>query len=181
MSSSRSVSPINELLNHDHEHNTKTTTQQPDTQTSKLSLFTTSDKHAKHTKQIVKQGQRWLEKDWYAWEILGIGISGGILITMVAVLASYNNTPQPKWTHISLNSLISLLSTASKGCIVFAISEALGQLKWSWFQQKTRPVPDLGQFDTVSQGVFGAITLIWRLRARLVTIIILIFRSEVCG
>ncbi|KAG2417195.1 hypothetical protein HFD88_008414 [Aspergillus terreus] len=113
-----------------------------------------------------KGSQRPFESDWYVWEVLGVGISGTILIAIVAILASYADTPEPRWRYRSLNSLISWLSTASKGCILFSISEALGQMKWTWFMQAARPIPDLRRFDTASRGFYGAIKLIWRLQAR---------------
>lgn len=115
-----------------------------------------------------KGSQRPFECDWYVWEVLGVGMSGTILIAIVAILASYADTPEPRWRYMSLNSLISWLSTASKGCILFSISESLGQMKWTWFMQAARPIPDLRRFDTASRGFYGAIKLIWRLQARLV-------------
>ncbi|KAJ0425689.1 hypothetical protein BJY00DRAFT_307835 [Aspergillus carlsbadensis] len=67
---------------------------------------------------------------------------------------------------MSLNSLISWLSTISNACLVISCSEALGQLKWVWFAQGTRPVQELKTFDAASRGFYGALELIWRLRAR---------------
>ena len=124
------------------------------------------------------ESQKSVDSDWFVWELLGVAISGGILVATVVILASLNNTPEPKWKYMSLNSLISWLSTVSKGCLISAISGLLGQLKWTWFKQASRPLPDLRQFDTASRGFYGAIQLIWRLRARLAMLISLEFFSN---
>ncbi|CAI7618969.1 unnamed protein product [Penicillium glandicola] len=104
--------------------------------------------------------------DWFIWEALAIVISLLLLIAIIIVLSRFNGHPQPTWEYVSLNSLISWLSTISKGCVLFAISEALGQLKWVWFTQKTRSMLDLRTFDGASRGFYGSGELIWSLRAK---------------
>ncbi|KAL5356422.1 hypothetical protein BJX96DRAFT_186734 [Aspergillus floccosus] len=159
------ASPTYELLDasaEDHDHNTDACPESRDPQGLKTPLSASSQEPEK----AEDGSQRSFESDWYVWEALGVGISGAILIVMVAILASYDDTPEPMCRYMSLNSLISWLSTASKGCILFSISEALGQMKWTWFMQAARPIPDLRRFDTASRGFYGAIKLIWRLQAR---------------
>ncbi|OJJ29893.1 hypothetical protein ASPWEDRAFT_121856 [Aspergillus wentii DTO 134E9] len=85
---------------------------------------------------------------------------------MVVILAKFDKQPQPIWAHMSLNPLVSWLSTVSKGCILYGINEALGQLKWVWFMQKTRPMPNLRTFDSASRGFYGSAELIWTLRCQ---------------
>ncbi|GIK02028.1 hypothetical protein Aspvir_006071 [Aspergillus viridinutans] len=104
--------------------------------------------------------------DWFVWEILAAILSAATLITLVVVLAKFDGKPQPAWEHISLNSVIPWLSTISKACIIFAVSEALGQLKWVWFAQKTQPMLNLRTFDSASRGFYGSAELIWTLRCR---------------
>lgn len=102
----------------------------------------------------------------FIWEVLAIILSSGILAAIIVILDHYHHHPQPAWKTVSLNSVISWLSTVSKGCVLFAISEGIGQLKWVWFTQKSRPLVDLDTFDGASRGVFGCAGLVWRLRAR---------------
>lgn len=105
--------------------------------------------------------------DWFVWEILWLVTSTGVLIGLAAVLAHYDRKPQPSWRYMSLNSLISWLSTIFRAGIVISTSEALGQLKWIWFAQKRqRPVQELRVYDSASRGPYGAMELIWALRAR---------------
>ncbi|KAL4912778.1 hypothetical protein BDW62DRAFT_216045 [Aspergillus aurantiobrunneus] len=70
------------------------------------------------------------------------------------------------WSHMSLNSLISWMSTISKGCVIISSSEALGQLKWVWVSQTARLIRELRTFDSASRGLYGAAEPIWTLRAR---------------
>ena len=84
----------------------------------------------------------------------------------MVVLARYDHRPQPTWRYVSLNSMISWLSTISKGCVLFSISEGIGQLKWVWFARKSRPLIDLGTFDGASRGIWGCAGLVWRLKAK---------------
>ncbi|KAJ5585742.1 hypothetical protein N7450_005529 [Penicillium hetheringtonii] len=102
----------------------------------------------------------------FIWELLALILSTGFLIAIIAILAHYNHQPQPNWDRVSLNSVISWLSALSKACVIFCISESLGQLKWVWFAQKRRPISDLQYFDSASRGTWGSLQLIWSLRAK---------------
>lgn len=102
----------------------------------------------------------------FVLELLAVVLSTALLIAIIVILASFNHHPQPHWEHMSLNSLISWLSTISKGSVLFAISESLGQLKWLWFTQKSRAISDLQTFDAASRGFFGSAMLMWDLRAK---------------
>ncbi|PYI08396.1 hypothetical protein BO78DRAFT_310695 [Aspergillus sclerotiicarbonarius CBS 121057] len=85
---------------------------------------------------------------------------------IIIILAKYDGHPQPNWSHISLNSVISWLSTLAKACVLYAVCQSLGQLKWIWFSQRSRPLSDLGCFDSASRGVLGSALLVWLLKGR---------------
>ncbi|KAJ5181207.1 hypothetical protein N7491_000762 [Penicillium cf. griseofulvum] len=103
--------------------------------------------------------------DLFIWEILAMALSSAFLVAIIVILTHYDDRPQPTWT-LSLNSVISWLSTVSKGCVLFSITEGIGQLKWVWFTRKSRPLVDLSIFDGASRGLYGCAGLVWRLRAR---------------
>lgn len=65
----------------------------------------------------------------WSWETGGVILAGGTIGAIIAILASYDGRRQPDWSNISLNSAISWLSTLAKACILYAVSESLGQLK----------------------------------------------------
>ncbi|CAG8900297.1 unnamed protein product [Penicillium egyptiacum] len=102
----------------------------------------------------------------FIWEVLTMTLSSGLLVAIVVILTQYDDRPQPAWRLVSLNSVISWLSTISKACVLSSISEGIGQLKWVWFTRKSRPLVDLGAFDVASRGVYGCAGLVWKLRAR---------------
>ncbi|GFF85998.1 hypothetical protein IFM60648_07555 [Aspergillus lentulus] len=107
-----------------------------------------------------------LISDWYVWEVLAVLVSAGTLVAMVALLIHFDHKPQPAWRLLSLNSVISWLSTISKACVLFSINECIGQLKWVWFGQRQQRMVDLQTFDTASRGFYGSAVLIWILKAR---------------
>ncbi|RLL95917.1 hypothetical protein CFD26_104613 [Aspergillus turcosus] len=67
--------------------------------------------------------------DWYVLEVLAVVVSAGTLIAMAAMLIHFDHKPQPAWRLLSLNSVISWLSTIPKACVLFSINECIGQLK----------------------------------------------------
>ncbi|KAJ5958152.1 uncharacterized protein N7479_005302 [Penicillium vulpinum] len=106
-----------------------------------------------------------LISNFFILEVLAMVLSSGLLVAIVVILTQYDDRPQPNWT-LSLNSVISWLSTVSKGSVLFSLSEGIGQLKWVWFTRKSRPLADLSAFDGASRGLYGCAGLIWKLRAR---------------
>ncbi|OQE44784.1 hypothetical protein PENCOP_c002G08526 [Penicillium coprophilum] len=103
---------------------------------------------------------------WWGWDILGLGLALAVLIAIIVILRVYDGKQQPSWRWISLNTLLSWLSTVGKGCLAFPLSASLSQLKWVWFAQRTRPLSDLRVFDNASRGITGSAELMWALRMR---------------
>jgi hypothetical protein len=106
-------------------------------------------------------------KNW-GWEAAGIIVSAAIIIAIVAILRKYNRRPQQDWKQISLNSVISWLSTLAKACVIFSVGQGIGQLKWAWFSQRSRPLSDLDVFDSASRGATGSVFLLWLVKGRYV-------------
>ncbi|KAK6814647.1 hypothetical protein RU639_009324 [Aspergillus parasiticus] len=103
---------------------------------------------------------------WPGWDILGLTLSLAILIAIVVILRTYDGQQQPTWRGVSLNTVLSWLSTVAKGCIAFPLSSGLSQLKWVWFAKRARPLSDLRVFDNASRGVYGSLELVLALRMR---------------
>jgi len=87
-------------------------------------------------------------------------VSALALIAIVAALNHYNDQPLPDWRHVSLNTLVSWLSTLAKACITLLASASLSQLKWVWFAEQKRKLSDLRTFDAASRGAFGSLELL---------------------
>jgi hypothetical protein len=76
--------------------------------------------------------------DWWWWEILSWLVSFACVAAIVGVLLFYDGERQPEYlmTGIKLNAYISVLAAISKAALILPVSEAIGQLKWNWFQNE---------------------------------------------
>jgi Protein of unknown function (DUF3176) len=105
---------------------------------------------------------------WDSWypEIGALAFSLSCATATAVVLGCYNNKPTPELSlGITLNAIISILATASKVSLIYAISNALGQLKWVWFG-RNRSLLDAEIFDNASRGPLGSLQMLstrtWR-------------------
>lgn len=87
--------------------------------------------------------------------------------TIVGVLIYYQDKKLPNWPGVlTLNAFIAILSKISGAALVLPVSEALGQLKWSWFQGDSKKMWDFEIFDNASRGPWGSILLLIRTKGR---------------
>ncbi|PPJ54655.1 hypothetical protein CBER1_07664 [Cercospora berteroae] len=105
-------------------------------------------------------------EDWWVLELLGVIISAGALAAIVGILYHYHGTPQPTWRNVSLNTMISWLSTLANVMVLIPVTSGLSQLKWVWFAGKRRTMSDRGYFDSASRGVIGSLALIFEQQGR---------------
>lgn len=103
-------------------------------------------------------------RDYWVWEFFGAVGSAVALIGIVIILRVFDGKRQPSWDGVSLNSIISWISTIAKVFILMPITSGLGQMKWVWFSGRKRPLSDLQIFDSASRGISGSATLLWRLK-----------------
>ncbi|KAK7976798.1 hypothetical protein PG989_015261 [Apiospora arundinis] len=99
---------------------------------------------------------------WKQWrtEILTCVLMIGMLCTIAGVLSSNNGMPLPDLPyHISINAVVSILSTTLKACAVFILAEGISDSKWRWFREN-RPLHDLVIFDNASRGPWGCLKLL---------------------
>jgi hypothetical protein len=72
----------------------------------------------------------------------------------------------PEWPYgITLNALVSVLSTVMKATMAFIFTECLAQLKWSWFRGGNK-LSDLALLDAASRGAAGAFIVLFRFLPR---------------
>jgi Protein of unknown function (DUF3176) len=99
-------------------------------------------------------------------EILGCLTSIAFLVAIIAVLFYYDGKPMPQWPYgITLNALVSILSTVMKATMAFILAESLAQLKWSWFRDGNK-LSDLALLDAARRGVMGAFVVLFRFLPR---------------
>lgn len=114
--------------------------------------------------------KRWL------LEILSWIFSAMCMGAIIIVLAYFKDDPLSKWssskwslaekTGLTLNAYISVLSKMAGASLILPVSEALGQLKWSWFQQNSRQMWDFEIFDNASRGPWGSLLLLLRTKGK---------------
>ena len=66
-------------------------------------------------------------------EYVATGLSLCSMATIIAVLTAYNGQSISNWhfpAGVTINAIVSVLSTIQKSLLAFALSAALGQWKW---------------------------------------------------
>jgi hypothetical protein len=105
------------------------------------------------SKNVLK---RWL------LEIISWSLSAACMAGIIVVLVVYKDKNIPNWPlGLTLNAYISVLSKISTAALLLPVSEALGQLKWSWFNKdKSKKLWDFEIFDNASRGPWGSMHLL---------------------
>lgn len=84
------------------------------------------------------------------------------LYILAFLLTFFDGKPVFEWNGITLNTVVSTLSTASKAALLHAIEELISQWKWILFTRKCRSLLDFERIDAASRGPMGSLVLIWR-------------------
>lgn len=104
--------------------------------------------------------------DYWAWEWLAILVSFLAVVTSTVVLFLFDDRPIPAWSWssggISVNAILSLLSTMSRASLLVPIDECMGQLMWLWFSKRERRLADVEVYNQASRGPLGALVLFWK-------------------
>ncbi|PVI00304.1 hypothetical protein DM02DRAFT_563204 [Periconia macrospinosa] len=102
---------------------------------------------------------RWL------FEIVTWLISALCMAAIIVILIKIDNR-----TLSGRNAAVtaySVLSKLASGALLLPVSEALGQLKWNWFNgKKSKEVWDFEIFDKASRGAWGSVLLLFRTKGR---------------
>ena len=115
-------------------------------------------------REPVPSPEKW-SSNW-TLELLSCVLSLGFLVAIIVVLVSYDGKPIPDWPYgITLNALVSVLSTFMKAATAFAVAEGLSQLKWSWFTRRNT-LSDMALLDAASRGPLGAAMVLFRFLPR---------------
>ncbi|KAF2276583.1 uncharacterized protein EI97DRAFT_44792 [Westerdykella ornata] len=105
--------------------------------------------------------KRWL------LEIISWLISAICMGAIVGVLIYLKDQRLPRWPYgLTLNAYIAVVSRVASAALLLPTTEALGQLKWSWFLGDSKQMWDFEIFDNASRGPWGAILLLIRTKGR---------------
>ena len=111
------------------------------------------------SRNVVK---RWL------LEIISWSLSAACMAGIIIVLFVYKNKRIPSWPlGLTLNAYISVLAKVASAALLLPVSEALGQLKWSWFNKgNSKKMWDFEIFDNASRGPWGSLLLLVRTKGK---------------
>lgn len=99
--------------------------------------------------------------DSWLCEAVAMSFSIGCLAAIVIVVGAHNGKRIPQFIlGLTLNTIISVLSTASKASLMFVLSNILGQVKWCWMEQSGRRIFDIQALDNASRGPLGAFDIL---------------------
>lgn len=101
--------------------------------------------------------KRWL------FEILSWLVSALCMAAVVGIYAYLSHKPLSDAGN--LLSYANALGKIASAALIIPTSEALGQLKWNWFN-KSKAMWDFEIFDKASRGAWGAIMLLFRTKGR---------------
>lgn len=86
--------------------------------------------------EVQTQKKKGVLSEWWQ-EILSAASSILCTVAIVAILYNVDGKPLSKWTvPVSLNVVISILSTAGKAGLILPVAECISQLKWIHLQSK---------------------------------------------
>ena len=115
---------------------------------------------------------KWVQ-DWWLVELLSASIGIVAIVALDILLNHYRNREAPLGNtvfsvNITLNTLISILSTISKAALLLPVSACISQLKWQWYHRSHRPLDDIDTFDKASRGPWVSLQLSWKISLRYV-------------
>ncbi|KAK7960767.1 hypothetical protein PG988_011981 [Apiospora saccharicola] len=129
------------------------------------SVLTSSDL----SKLRVKWRRVWhVNEKYWLTEIGSCLVALGLFVALICVLRQHDSKPLPEWKYdITLNALVSVLTSIFKAAVVLALAGGISQTKWLWYE-KPRPLKDMETFDDASRGPWGCLMLMLDFRSHYV-------------
>jgi hypothetical protein len=97
--------------------------------------------------------------DSWVYEAVAMGLSIACLAAIAAIVAYYDEKAVPK-SVITLNTGVSVLSTATRSGLIFVVSAVVGQMKWCWIRKSQRQLQHLQTMESASRGPMGAMQMV---------------------
>ena len=123
------------------------------------------------TQLFVQRYSLWRQfTDWtsgWGWEAAACVFSLASFAATIALLSAFNGKARPDWPYgITLNSAMSLLSNIIKASLLVPAAACISQSIWIRYSRGPHRLAELAVFDSASRGPWGALQLLWMLRAR---------------
>ncbi|OAG15635.1 hypothetical protein CC77DRAFT_1065702 [Alternaria alternata] len=103
--------------------------------------------------------KRWL------FEIVSLTVSAICMGIIIGICVRTKDQPLSEWPLAS--TVQNVLSKIASAALILPISEAIGQLKWTWFRgSESKDMIDFEIFDKASRGAWGSFLLLFRTKGR---------------
>ena len=130
-----------------------------------------------HLSAFVNRLARRLFPRWWVWELAGALVSLLATICLLGLLIQADQRPLQTWvvgnTHLTLNTVVAVLSTAMRSGLMLIVAGALNQSMWNWFATNNyaterigRPLRDLEIFGEAAANVWNSLRLLYRTKCR---------------
>ncbi|KAL8748975.1 MAG: hypothetical protein Q9199_007966, partial [Rusavskia elegans] len=97
---------------------------------------------------------RLVENSW-ALELLAWCFAAVTFAILYAVLRVFNGKPLSHWnSSISVNTLVTLLTTIASTALIFPVASCIAQLRWLWLRKKEQSVAGLQSFGNGPVDIF---------------------------
>jgi hypothetical protein len=99
----------------------------------------------------------------YEWlfEFITSVVALGLIVGIVGIFIYMDNEPLSTWTiPLSLNTIISIMTSACTAALIHGVSAFIGQAKWLRFKNGPHKLAEFGKFDEASRGIWGSLVLI---------------------
>jgi hypothetical protein len=121
------------------------------------------------TKQSVRErcaifGEAFAQKysDTWLLEIVAMALSFASLAATAGLLAHFHGKPisQWEWHALTLNTIVSILTTLAKTMLLYVLASCLGQWKYITFSRRPRTLIEFDMLDNASRGPGGSFVLL---------------------
>ncbi len=80
-------------------------------------------------------------RKWWGLELTSLLLGVASIVALLALLNSRDGKTAPRnsvvaGVNITLNTVVAILATIGKAALLLAVSECIGQLKWTWYLNK---------------------------------------------
>lgn len=133
-------------------------------------------KGAESTEELAPPHREKVKTSWFSfYQVCGqwkgeVGFLVFGLLSLVAIvvgLALVDGMDQKEWTFfLTLNTVISVLGTASRASLATAVGSCLAQEKWNWFLKRQDHLLMFDRIESASRGEIGSFKLLFWLKFR---------------
>jgi len=94
--------------------------------------------------------------------VLALLFAGALFAADITILAVYDGSTLSQWqAGISINTIVSTISTVAMFTLMNPLGGAVGQCKWISFRRRYQPLIHYAHLDSASRGPYGSLKLFW--------------------